>query len=87
MNIRSLGYRTDLLFPRFDGEVIDRGDYTVIRTPSNPTFYWGNFLLFDQPPPQVTWNAGSGFSPRRSARQALRSTWPSAGIPRRARQA
>lgn len=50
MNIRSLGYRTDLFFPRFDGEVIDRGDYTVIRTPSNPTFYWGNFLLFGQPP-------------------------------------
>ena len=50
MNIRSLGYRTDLVFPRFDGEVLDRGDYTVIRTPSNPTFYWGNFLLFDQPP-------------------------------------
>lgn len=50
MKIRSLGYRTDLIFPRFDGEVVDRGDYTVIRTRSNPTFYWGNFLLFDQPP-------------------------------------
>jgi ribosomal protein S18 acetylase RimI-like enzyme len=22
----------------------------VIRTPANPAFYWGNFLLFDQPP-------------------------------------
>lgn len=50
MNIHSLGYRTDLFFPRFDGEVVDRGDYTVIRTPSNPTFHWGNFLLFDKPP-------------------------------------
>lgn len=50
MNIQSLGYRTDLFFPHFDGEVVDRGDYTVIRTPSNPTYYWGNFLLFSQPP-------------------------------------
>jgi ribosomal protein S18 acetylase RimI-like enzyme len=50
MNIQSLGYRTDLIFPRFDGEVLDRGDYIVIRTPANPTFYWGNFLLFPTPP-------------------------------------
>ena len=50
MNIQSLGYRTDLFFPRFDGEVLDRGSYTVIRTPSNPSFHWGNFLLFDHPP-------------------------------------
>ena len=50
MEVRSLAYRTDLIFPTFDGEIFDRGNYLVIRTPSNPTFYWGNFLLFDQPP-------------------------------------
>lgn len=50
MEVRSLAYRTDLIFPTFDGEILDRGNYLVIRTPSNPTFYWGNFLLFDQPP-------------------------------------
>ena len=50
MQIRSLAYQTDLFFPRFDGEVIDRADFVVIRTPSNPTFHWGNFLLFAQPP-------------------------------------
>ena len=50
MNVKSLGYRTDLIFHAFDGEIIDRGDYLVIRTPTNPTFYWGNFLLFAQPP-------------------------------------
>lgn len=50
MKIQSLGYRTDLIFPTFDGQIIDRGDYLVIRTPTNPTFYWGNFLLFPQPP-------------------------------------
>lgn len=50
MNIRSLGWRTDLIFPRFDGIVTDRGDCLVIRTPSNPGYYWGNFLLFPHPP-------------------------------------
>ena len=50
MNIQSLGYRTDLFFPRFDGEIEDHGDFLVVRTPSNPSFYWGNFLLFASPP-------------------------------------
>jgi len=50
VHLRSLGYRTDLIFPSFEGEILDRGDYLVIRTPSNPTFYWGNFLLFSEPP-------------------------------------
>ncbi len=50
MKVRSLAYRTDLFFPAFDGQILDRGDYLVVRTPSNPTFYWGNFLLFARPP-------------------------------------
>lgn len=50
MEVRSLAWRTDLIFPAFDGEILDRGTYLVVRTPSNPTFYWGNFLLFDRPP-------------------------------------
>lgn len=50
MKLRSLAYRTDLFFPAFDGQILDRGDYLVVRTPSNPTFYWGNFLLFSHPP-------------------------------------
>ncbi len=44
------GWRTHLFFPRFDATVIDRGDHVVVRTPQNPTFWWGNFLLFPQPP-------------------------------------
>lgn len=50
MQVRSLGYQTDLIFPSYDGEIIDRGNYLVIRTPTNPSFYWGNYLLFDRPP-------------------------------------
>lgn len=50
MNIQSLGYRINFIFPHFDGEVVDKGDYTVIRTPSNFGYFWGNFLLFANPP-------------------------------------
>lgn len=50
MEVHSLGYRTDLIFAAFDGEIHERGDFMVIRTPSNPGFYWGNFLLFAHPP-------------------------------------
>ena len=33
------------------GSVIEpRADYQVVRTPANPTFYWGNFLLLGGPP-------------------------------------
>ena len=46
----SLGWRTDLIFARFDGQVIDRGNHLCVRTPGNPTFWWGNFLLFDAAP-------------------------------------
>ena len=45
-----LGWQTDLIFARFDAEVIERSGYRVIRTPHSPNFWWGNFLLFDRPP-------------------------------------
>lgn len=50
MDLKSLGYKTELIFPVYDGEIIDRGDYLVIRTPSIPDFFWGNYLLFKDPP-------------------------------------
>lgn len=50
MDIRSLSRRTDLIFSRYSGEVLDRGDYTVIRTPTNPSYHWGNFIVFAAPP-------------------------------------
>lgn len=46
----SLGWRTELIFHRFDAQVVARPECLVVRTPHNPTFYWGNFLLFDHPP-------------------------------------
>jgi len=50
MDIRSLAYRTDLAVRRLAGsQVIDHGDHVVIRTPANPTFWWGNFVLIAEP--------------------------------------
>lgn len=46
----SLGWQTDLIFPRFDGLVLERPDCVVVRTPSNPLFYWGNCLILPQRP-------------------------------------
>jgi ribosomal protein S18 acetylase RimI-like enzyme len=50
VELRSLGLQTELIFHRFDGEVTDRGDYLLIRTPSNPNYHWGNMLMFAGPP-------------------------------------
>ncbi len=52
MQITSLGFRTDLALLEHGGSTVeDRGDHLVVRSPHNPTFWWGNFLLLDAPPP------------------------------------
>lgn len=50
MKITSLARKTDLIFSEFEGEVVDCGHYTIIRTPQNPGYHWGNFLIFEQSP-------------------------------------
>src|SRR5688500_15885597 len=51
MDIRSLGFRTDLRLLQMTGSQIeDRGTHLVIRTPTNPTHFWGNFLLLKSLP-------------------------------------
>jgi len=46
MRVTSLGFRTDVALRVLEGaQATDRGDYLVVRTPGNPDFYWGNFLL------------------------------------------
>src|SRR5215469_14471062 len=52
VEVRSLGYRTDLMIRVLEGsQVEDHGDYLVIRSPRNPTYWWGNFLLLAAPKP------------------------------------
>jgi ribosomal protein S18 acetylase RimI-like enzyme len=49
--LRSLGFRTDLMLRRMAGSIIDeRAAHLVVRTPANPGFWWGNFILYDAPP-------------------------------------
>src|SRR5690349_2046578 len=46
MQLASLGFGTDVALRVAEGsEVTDRGDHLVIRSPDNPGFWWGNFLL------------------------------------------
>lgn len=47
---RSLLWATDIDVLPADRVVERREGYRVIRSPSNPTHYWGNLLLFDDPP-------------------------------------
>jgi ribosomal protein S18 acetylase RimI-like enzyme len=51
MEIASLAYRTDLAMLELSGSTVeDRGDHLVVRTPDNPTFWWGNHLLLAEAP-------------------------------------
>ena len=51
MDVRSLAYRTDLMVRgRSGSSVTDHGDHLVVRTPTNPSFWWGNFILVPGPP-------------------------------------
>jgi GNAT superfamily N-acetyltransferase len=46
MRIDSPGLTTDLELRRLQGgTVTDHGDHVVVRTESNPSFWWGNFVL------------------------------------------
>jgi GNAT superfamily N-acetyltransferase len=51
VDVASLGYRTDLMLRVREGsELADHGSYMVVRTPANPGFWWGNFILLAAPP-------------------------------------
>jgi len=51
MDVTSLAFRTDLALLRLAGsEVHDHRTHIIVRTPDNPTYWWGNFLLMSHPP-------------------------------------
>ena len=51
MHVSSLGFRTDLALLTASGSVVeDRGTHLVVRSPDNPSYFWGNFILLAQPP-------------------------------------
>ena len=51
MQLRSVAYATDLFILRLAGaEVRERERYRVIRSPDQPTYFYGNLLLFPAAP-------------------------------------
>lgn len=46
----SPGWETHLMFAEFDGDVSERADHMVVRSPRSPGYYWGNFLLYNRLP-------------------------------------
>jgi len=45
-----LGWHTDIAVRRAGGSLVeDRRDHVVVRTPTNPMFHWGNFVLVTDP--------------------------------------
>ncbi|HEY0240679.1 MAG TPA: GNAT family N-acetyltransferase [Friedmanniella sp.] len=54
MDVHSLGLRTELALRGYAGSLVqDRGDHLVLRTPGNPSFWWGNCLVLPSPPADV----------------------------------
>jgi GNAT superfamily N-acetyltransferase len=50
--VRSLALTTELALAQTRGTITDRGDYLVVETPDDPTYYNGNLLVL-QAAPQV----------------------------------
>jgi len=48
--MRSIAYRTEVFLARYFGDVHEHPAHVVIRTPQNPTYHWGNYVIFRQPP-------------------------------------
>lgn len=49
-SINSLVWATDIDVLASDHTLARRADYWVVQSPGNPTYWWGNFLLFDDAP-------------------------------------
>lgn len=50
MIVRSLALTTELALAQTRGTIADRGDYLVVETPDDPTYYHGNLLVLPAAP-------------------------------------
>ncbi len=50
MTLNSLGHKTELFFGSFSGKVTTLEDVVFVQTPSNPDYFWGNYLIFREVP-------------------------------------
>lgn len=69
---RSIAFATDLVARRQEGGIVEQADgYRIVRTPANPAFRWGNFLLADP---------GADLSDPERWAAAHRAAFPAAGF-------
>src|SRR5688572_32177752 len=51
MDVKSMGFRTEIPLLEMSGSLVeDHETHLVVRTPANPDYYWGNFLLLPEAP-------------------------------------
>lgn len=50
MEITSTGLQSEFIFHGFGAVMTDHGDCISVRTPENPDYFFGNFLLYPAPP-------------------------------------
>jgi len=74
--ITSLVWATDIDVLAPDHRLERRADHWVVSSPSNPTFWWGNFLLFDDAPGPgdgERWKSGAVLARAESSSYLLQS--------------
>ena len=50
MEITSKGLQSEFIFHGFEGVITEHSDCISVRTPRNPDYFFGKFLLFPDPP-------------------------------------
>ncbi len=50
MTLNSIGLKTDLFFSEFAGNVNTSKSNILIKTPNNPNYHWGNYIVFYSAP-------------------------------------
>lgn len=43
--MKSLALKTNLIIHQFESEITQDNGYTIIKTPSRPNYFWGNYLI------------------------------------------
>ncbi len=70
---------TDLIFNRFEGQVQETPHYTVVKTPAQPDFFWGNYVMMPAPPEPGDFDRWLAIAGReigtREARGFMAVTW------------
>jgi hypothetical protein len=50
MKIHSLELSTNFIFAKYSGKIVNKAEYTMVQTPAQPNYYWGNYIVFKTPP-------------------------------------